>query len=282
MMEGIQDRGVEIISELPAVALKNLSFSFPLTEDSIKNQLSKTPILNEITLDIPYAARVLVVGMNGSGRLILLSFNTTFFNHSTMLGKSTLLNCLAGKSFVGGDAIKVMGKNPFYDTSSNDQIRYIKPNEWAIAEYSQPPFSSVKGNLSVDLSVGEMISSIQNEYKSRRDRLVDILQINLLWRMNSLFDHERKKVALFLNLIKPFEILLLDESLCTLDIIIRKNLLEWLKIESEERGCTILYATQVIIYYYMHCVMQYAAPLFRFDFYLNNKTTPSLLRCLLL
>ena len=54
------------------------------------------------------------------------------------------------------------------------------------------------------------------------------------------------KVALFLNLIKPYKVLLLDESLSVLDVMVRKRLLAWLREESNVKGCTIIYATQVI------------------------------------
>ena len=172
-MEGIQDRGVEIVS-IPAITVKDLVFNYPLKLDSIKNQLTRKPALNDISFEIPQSSRVLLVGMNGSG-------------------KSTLLNCLAGKVRVENGDVNVLDKNVFYDTTLNNDIVYVKPDEWGIASFSQPPFSSTSGNLSVDLSVGEMMNSLQNDQKSRRDQLVNILQIDLNWRMNHLLGNERKR-----------------------------------------------------------------------------------------
>ena len=39
--------------------------------------------------------------------------------------------------------------------------------------------------------------------------------------------------------------LLLDEVTVSLDVIVRMDLLAWLKRESEERGATVIYATHI-------------------------------------
>ena len=48
-----------------------------------------------------------------------------------------------------------------------------------------------------------------------------------------------------LGLIRPFKILLLDEVTVSLDVVVRQDLLRWLRYESETRGATILYATHI-------------------------------------
>ena len=90
-MEGIQDRGVTVEEgnlQPIAISVKNLSFTYKFDADSIKNQFTSKPALNNINMEIPQGSRVLVVGMNGSG-------------------KSTLLKCLAGKFLVEKGTVKI-------------------------------------------------------------------------------------------------------------------------------------------------------------------------------
>ena len=63
--------------------------------------------------------------------------------------------------------------------------------------------------------------------------------------MHQVSDGQRRRVQIFLGLIRPFKILLLDEVTVSLDVVVRQDLLHWLKRESEERGATILYATHI-------------------------------------
>lgn len=63
--------------------------------------------------------------------------------------------------------------------------------------------------------------------------------------MHQVSDGQRRRVQIFLGLIRPFKILLLDEVTVSLDVVVRQDLLKYLKRESEERGATILYATHI-------------------------------------
>lgn len=81
-----------------------------------------------------------------------------------------------------------------------------------------------------------MMTKLQEQYPERRDEIVDMLGIDLNWRMHELSDGQRRRVQLLLGLIRPFEILLLDEITTSLDVCVRQDLLQWLKKETEERG----------------------------------------------
>ncbi len=48
-------------------------------------------------------------------------------------------------------------------------------------------------------------------HKERRDRLLDILDIDLDWHMHQISDGERRRVQLCFGLMVPWDILLLDE-----------------------------------------------------------------------
>ena len=63
--------------------------------------------------------------------------------------------------------------------------------------------------------------------------------------MHQLSDGQRRRVQLLIQLVRPFQILLLDEVTVSLDVCVRQDLLKWLEKESVERGATIIYATHI-------------------------------------
>lgn len=73
--------------------------------------------------------------------------------------------------------------------------------------------------------------------------MVQILDIDLAWRMHAVSDGERRRVQLAMGLLRPWTILLLDEITTDLDILSRTNFLAFLERETELRPCTIVYAT---------------------------------------
>lgn len=85
-----------------------------------------------------------------------------------------------------------------------------------------------------------------NFYSERRDELVQILDIDLTWRMHAVSDGERRRVQLAMGLLRPWRVLLLDEITVDLDLLTRSNFLAFLKRETENRPCTIVYATHIL------------------------------------
>jgi len=79
-----------------------------------------------------------------------------------------------------------------------------------------------------------------DRYAERRDRLIQIMDINPDWHMHQVSDGERRRVQLVLGLIKPWELLLMDEVTVDLDVLVRADLLRFLKRETEIRGATIV------------------------------------------
>ena len=98
-----------------------------------------------------------------------------------------------------------------------------------------------------DIDVPSLLASVGgNHYPERRDELVGILDIDLGWRMHSVSDGERRRVQLAMGLLRPWNLLLLDEITVDLDLLSRSNFLEFLKRETETRACTIVYATHIL------------------------------------
>lgn len=101
--------------------------------------------------------------------------------------------------------------------------------------------------MRTDIDVPTLLASVGgNAYPERRDELIDILDIDLNWRMHAVSDGERRRVQLAMGLLRPWQILLLDEITVDLDLLSRYNFLSFLKRETETRECTIVYATHIL------------------------------------
>lgn len=87
------------------------------------------------------------------------------------------------------------------------------------------------------------MTDLQNKYPDRRDRLMKLLGIQPSWRMHKVSDGQRRRVQIFLGLLKPFKVLLLDEVTTDIDIVTRQDLLQYLTVEEQE--ATIIYATHI-------------------------------------
>lgn len=163
-------------------------------------------------------------------RLAALSVNTNLFNVDICIsaGKSTLLQILAGKRLTPkGTKVHIKGEDVFRGAPQG--VTFLG-TEWAMNPV-------VRG----DIVVSHFLDSVGGyRHKERRDRLLDILDVDLDWHMHQISDGERRRVQLVMGLMAPWDILLLDEVTVDLDVLVRDDLLNFLKEESETRGATIL------------------------------------------
>ncbi|CAG8750054.1 13115_t:CDS:2 [Dentiscutata erythropus] len=170
------------------------------------------PILTNLQLQLKKGNRCLLVGANGAG-------------------KSTLLTILAGKRMVR-DKVSVFGKDAFKDAPSG--ITYLG-TEWA----NNPV---IRG----DILVSTLLSNMNGDrYPERRDELIEIMDINPMWRMHQVSDGQRRRVQFVLGLLEPWDLLLMDEVTVDSDVLVRTDLLNYLKKETETRGATIVHATHI-------------------------------------
>ncbi|KZO91359.1 P-loop containing nucleoside triphosphate hydrolase protein [Calocera viscosa TUFC12733] len=170
------------------------------------------PALTHLSLKVTKGQRILLIGANGAG-------------------KSTLLQLLAGKRLTKAHIV-VLGKDVFHQSSIG--VTFLG-TEWA----SNPVVRS-------DILVSAFLDSVGGwRHKARRDRLLDLLDVDLDWHMHAISDGERRRVQLCMGLMAPWDVLLLDEVTVDLDVLVRHHLLGFLKEESELRGATVLYATHI-------------------------------------
>ena len=170
--------------------------------------------LSSLSISLPPRSRTLLIGANGAG-------------------KTTLLRLLSGKRLAPSGTISISGLDPFKD--GLEGVTYLGL-EWVLNPI-----------VRTDIGVQELLKSVGGDhYPERKDELVSVLDIDLDWRMHAVSDGERRRVQLAMGLIRPWRILLLDEITVDLDLLSRSNFLAFLKKETEERQCTIVYATHIL------------------------------------
>ncbi|KAK4684686.1 CCR4-NOT complex subunit CAF16, partial [Tremellales sp. Uapishka_1] len=171
------------------------------------------PELNGVDLNLRRGDRCMLIGANGAG-------------------KSTLLRILAGKRLTKTKKCQIMGQDVFMNPPGG--VVYLG-TEWS----SNPVVRS-------DIVVSHFLDSVGGyRHKARRDKLLDILDVDLDWHMHQISDGERRRVQLCMGLMGEWDVLLLDEVTVDLDVLVRADLLEFLISESENRGATIVYATHI-------------------------------------
>ncbi|QPG73181.1 hypothetical protein FOA43_000487 [Brettanomyces nanus] len=194
------------MTEVPSIYTKNLFYRYPNSRIG----------LFDINITLKRGSRMLLVGPNGAG-------------------KSTLLKILAGQRLINDGIVLLNGKDPFDMVDRGSQIVTYLGTEWANNEITKR-----------DIPVTVLVESVGgNFYKQRREMLINMLDIDITWRMNQCSDGERRRVQLCMGLLKPWDLLLLDEVTVDLDVLVRYRLLEFLKKETEQRNCTIVYATHI-------------------------------------
>jgi len=153
-------------------------------------------------------------------------------------GKTTLLNLLSGKHIHAPNQVMVLGRPAFHNTHPG--IQAITGN-WATTQ----AYTAYEVPYTKDISVQSMLDGVPDKDPARVDEIIKVLDVDLKWRMHIVSDGQRRRVQLLMGMIKPFEVLLLDEVTVDLDVVARADLLTYLRKECETRGATIVYATHI-------------------------------------
>jgi CCR4-NOT complex subunit CAF16 len=167
------------------------------------------PVLDGVRFTARAGMRCLLIGANGAG-------------------KTTLLRVIAGKHMVPAGAVRVLGRPAFDDTSLATRVEMLGG-----------PFP-----FEVDVRVGALVDGVRGVDPARRARLIALLGVDVDWHMHRVSDGQRRRVQILLGLLRPAEVLLLDEVTTDLDLLARQDLLAFLREESG-RGATIVYATHI-------------------------------------
>jgi len=200
-----------------AVEVRDLEFSYPGTFEA------NGKVLEGCRTELPRGARALLVGGNGSG-------------------KSTALQVLAGQFLVPEGRVRVLGRPAFHDTSlvCSGALSFLGGtwrHDVAFAGYGIPHQG--------DFRAGDMVRGVPGVDPARCERLLRILDVDEDWSMARVSDGQRRRVQICMGLLKPYQVLLLDEITVDLDLVGRLDLLEFFRAECEERGATVVYATHI-------------------------------------
>jgi len=193
-----------------ALDVQNLSYQYGGGATYATRALSE-PKLIDVSCGFPRGVRVLVAGANGAG-------------------KSTLLSIMGGKRMVPRDQCKILGKAVFHDSSLNLQRMYC--GDWWRTDFFF--------NISVAELIGEKVLATE-----RVQQLIDIMQINVSWRINAISDGQRRRCQLLECLAEEKSVYILDEITTDLDLFAREGLLRFLREETEQKGATVFYATHI-------------------------------------
>ena len=59
--------------------------------------------------------------------------------------------------------------------------------------------------LQGDIGAGKMIFGVEGVDPERRDKLINLLDIDLSWRLNKVSDGQRRRVQICMGLLKPYQ-----------------------------------------------------------------------------
>lgn len=168
-----------------------------------------TTIFDATSLQVKKGARCLLVGTNGAG-------------------KSSLMRVLAGKHFSALGQATINDRAAYHDTKLCDIVGHSL-DWWQETEW--------------DLSVADVVHNV--DLDERANRLIQLLDVNMAWRMNRVSSGQRKRIQLLVNLLEYKEVLFLDEVTADLDVVQREEFLKFLYEESVSRGTTVVYTTHI-------------------------------------
>jgi putative tryptophan/tyrosine transport system ATP-binding protein len=204
--------------------LKHVSKSFPRGEGEL------VPALDDVSLEVPDANFVTLVGSNGAG-------------------KSTLLNVIAGLVRPDRGIVRLDGR----DISRRPEHRRAK---FVGRVYQDPlagtaPGMTIEENLALALKRGQgrrLRRAVTRERRHTFEHYLELAGLGLEHRLGSLVGTlsggQRQALALLMATISTPRVLLLDEHTAALDPRAERKIMELTESVVSERRLTVLMVTQ--------------------------------------
>src|ERR1700733_3847268 len=188
-----------------------------LSIENVKKSFGSTPILHDVSIQIPDGAFVILVGPSGCG-------------------KSTLLRMIAGLEEISAGVIRIGSR----------VVNGVAPKERDIAmvfqSYALYPHMTVQENMAFSL---KLKSAPKAEVQSKVARAAGILGLqDLLARYpKELSGGQRQRVAMGRAIVRDPKVFLFDEPLSNLDAKLRVQMRGEIKSLHHRLGTTIVYVT---------------------------------------
>lgn len=185
--------------------------------------------VDDISFEIEHGELVGFIGPNGAG-------------------KTTTLKCLSGLLYPTSGTVKVLGFTP-YERKNN----YLKQIALVMGQKNQLWWDlPAQETFLLNKEIYEIADDV---YKNTLDELVDLLDVASLLKVQvrKLSLGERMKMELIAALIHSPRVLFLDEPTIGLDVVMQKNMRDFIRSYNEKYKSTILLTS-----HYMEDVRQLA------------------------
>lgn len=112
-------------------------------------------------------------------------------------------SCVPMSSARNGNSLQ---SGPMQKLASTGELAYLG-HQW------RRSVACAGGDLPMqgDISARTLLFNVPDVDPSRRQRLIDLLDIDLEWHMHCVSDGQRRRVQICMGLLKPFKVLLMDE-----------------------------------------------------------------------
>jgi len=195
----------------------------------IHRKYQNVKAVDDISFDIEHGELVGFIGPNGAG-------------------KTTTLKCLSGLLYPTSGVVKVLGYTPF-ERKNN----YLKQISLVMGQKNQLWWDlPAQESFLLNKEIYEIADS---EYKRTLSELVDLLEVEKLLKIQvrKLSLGERMKMEIIAALIHSPKVLFLDEPTIGLDVVMQKNMRDFIRSYNEKYKATILLTS-----HYMEDVRQLA------------------------
>jgi len=188
--------------------IDNTDREFAIRADRVSIRIGGTPILHEVSWNVPRGARAALLGPNGSGKTTLLRLVTGYRYPTT--GSMTVLREELGKTNLDDLRLRVGLLDPNIEHLAKERLRAV-----------EVVLSGFFGHLCIDFDV-----PTESQIASAHAMLADVgLGAHADQIFATLSTGEQRRVLLARALAADPELLILDEPTAGLDLLAREMLL---------------------------------------------------------